>query len=99
VSYPLPGTPFYEKVREQLQAKTHWQESNDLDMLFEGTYDSLFYRAIRDLLHDQVTLDNRSSQLSSNDYERDRQALERRWQLLIVEERRHRNRIEVAVPG
>jgi anaerobic magnesium-protoporphyrin IX monomethyl ester cyclase len=99
VSYPLPGTPFYEKVREQLRAKTHWQESNDLDMMFEGTYDSLFYRAIRDLLHDQVTLDNRSSQLSSNDYERDRRALERRWELLIVEERRHRNRIEVAVPG
>jgi len=99
VSYPLPGTPFYEKVREQLRAKTHWQESNDLDMMFEGTYDSAFYRAIRDLLHDQVTLDNRSSQLSSNDYAHDRRSLERRWELLIVEERRHRNQVEVAVPG
>jgi anaerobic magnesium-protoporphyrin IX monomethyl ester cyclase len=99
VSYPLPGTPFYEKVREQLRAKTHWQESNDLDMMFEGTYDSLFYRAIRDLLHDQVTLDNRSSQLKRNDYERDRRALERRWELLIVDETQHRNQVEVAVPG
>jgi len=99
VSYPLPGTPFYEKVKEQLRAKTHWQESNDLDMMFEGTYDSLFYRAIRDLLHDQVTLEKRSSTLSSNDYELDRRALERRWELLVVAERQHRNRVEVAVPG
>ncbi len=56
VAYPLPGTKFYELVRKQLQAKTHWQESNDLEMMFEGTYSSDFYRAIRDLLHTQVSV-------------------------------------------
>jgi anaerobic magnesium-protoporphyrin IX monomethyl ester cyclase len=55
VSYPLPGTKFYEAVRAQLGEKTHWQESNDLEMMFSGTYRSDFYRAIRNLLHDEVT--------------------------------------------
>jgi len=54
VSYPLPGTKFYEAVRQQLGAKTHWQESSDLEMMFEGTYTSDFYRTVRNLLHDQV---------------------------------------------
>jgi anaerobic magnesium-protoporphyrin IX monomethyl ester cyclase len=54
VSYPLPGTKFYEMVRQQMGAKTHWQESSDLEMMFEGTYTSAFYRAVRNLLHDQV---------------------------------------------
>jgi anaerobic magnesium-protoporphyrin IX monomethyl ester cyclase len=55
VSYPLPGTRFYEQVKQQLRGKTHWQESNDLEMMFEGTYRSDFYRSLRDLLHDEVT--------------------------------------------
>ncbi len=54
VSYPLPGTKFYELVKAQLGRKTHWQESNDLEMMFRGTYTSDFYRAIRNLLHEQV---------------------------------------------
>jgi anaerobic magnesium-protoporphyrin IX monomethyl ester cyclase len=56
VSYPLPGTAFHEQVKAQLGAKTHWQDSNDLAMMFQGTYGSDFYRAVRDLLHDQVKL-------------------------------------------
>jgi len=56
VSYPLPGTKFYEQVKSQLRGKTHWHESNDLEMMFHGTYTSDFYRAIRDLLHDQISL-------------------------------------------
>ena len=54
VSYPLPGTKFYEIVKEQLRRQAHWQESNDLEMMFDGTYTSDFYRAVRDLLHEQV---------------------------------------------
>src|SRR6202020_3119777 len=56
VSYPLPGTKFYDLVKAQLHGKTHWHESNDLEMMFQGTYTSEFYRAVRNLLHDQVTL-------------------------------------------
>jgi anaerobic magnesium-protoporphyrin IX monomethyl ester cyclase len=54
VSYPLPGTRFYDIVKTQLNGKTHWNESNDLEMMFHGTYTSDFYRSIRHLLHDQV---------------------------------------------
>jgi anaerobic magnesium-protoporphyrin IX monomethyl ester cyclase len=55
VSYPLPGTKFYDAVKEQLGQKTHWRESNDLAMMFHGTFTSDFYRAVRNYLHDEVT--------------------------------------------
>jgi len=43
-------------VKAQLVGKTHWQDSADLSMMFRGTYTSEFYRAIRNLIHDQVAL-------------------------------------------
>ncbi len=53
-SYPLPGTVFYERVREQLGAKRNWVASDDLCILFEAAYSTDFYRAIRDALHAEV---------------------------------------------
>jgi len=54
VSYPLPGTRFYERVRAQLGAKTNWDDSGDLAMMFKGGYTSEFYRALHDVLHAEV---------------------------------------------
>jgi anaerobic magnesium-protoporphyrin IX monomethyl ester cyclase len=54
VAYPLPGTRFYEMVREQLGSKQNWDDSDDLAMMFRGTYTTPFYREIRDLLHDEA---------------------------------------------
>ena len=54
VSYPLPGTTFYDLVKEQLGDKRHWHESNDLEMMFAGTFTSEFYRRVRNLLHDEI---------------------------------------------
>ncbi len=54
VSYPLPGTRFYERVREELGAKTNWVDSDDLAMMFKGAYTSEFYHALRDALHAEV---------------------------------------------
>jgi anaerobic magnesium-protoporphyrin IX monomethyl ester cyclase len=51
VAYPLPGTRFYERVRQQLGEKRNWQDTDDLAMLFDGTYRTDFYREVRDLLH------------------------------------------------
>jgi len=82
VSYPLPGTRFYELVKEQLQAKTHWHESNDLEMMFEGTYNTEFYRAVRDLLHEQVTAGSDPIAMRT---------LQRRWDMLIASARQCRN--------
>jgi anaerobic magnesium-protoporphyrin IX monomethyl ester cyclase len=98
VSYPLPGTKFHELVKEQLRGKTHWQESNDLDMMFQGTYTSELYRAVRDLLHDQVTLDQRPGSRDSHEYLQARRLLESRWSELIGHEHRYRSLAAPAAP-
>jgi anaerobic magnesium-protoporphyrin IX monomethyl ester cyclase len=90
VSYPLPGTKFYDLVRAQLRAKTHWQESNDLDMMFQGTYTSDFYRTVRNLLHDQVSLQTARLPLPL-EHERATDAIEKRWQELLRNELKYRS--------
>ena len=35
-------------------------ESNDLEMMFKGTYQSPFYRRLRDVVHQELTLRQRS---------------------------------------
>lgn len=54
VAYPLPGTEFHDRVRAQLGRQRNWKDTGDLAMLFEGTYDSAFYRKVRDVLHGEV---------------------------------------------
>ena len=54
VSYPLPNTLFYERVRSQLGRKTNWADSDDLSVIFKGAYIDEFYRAVRDALHAEV---------------------------------------------
>ncbi len=90
VSYPLPGTKFYDLVKAQLRAKTHWQESNDLDMMFHGTYTSDFYRAVRNLLHDQVSLQTTAAS-GSLDHPGAAKAIDRRWQQLLTDELKYRS--------
>jgi anaerobic magnesium-protoporphyrin IX monomethyl ester cyclase len=54
VSYPLPGTKFYEMVVNQLGAKANWSDSGDLSMMFQGAYSSEFYRALSEALQLEV---------------------------------------------
>ena len=54
VSYPLPGTVFFERVHAQLGAKTNWSDSEDLCLMFQGAYNDSFYRALHDALHAKV---------------------------------------------
>lgn len=51
VSYPLPGTKFYEKVREQLGEKTNWTDSDELALMFENTYPREFYKQLHRYVH------------------------------------------------
>jgi radical SAM superfamily enzyme YgiQ (UPF0313 family) len=51
VSYPLPGTKFYERVRQQLGAKQNWVDSDDLAMLYRATYSPRFYRVLHHVVH------------------------------------------------
>lgn len=51
VSYPLPGTKFYERVKTELDNKTNWQDSEDLAMLYEGPFVTDFYRQLHKVVH------------------------------------------------
>jgi radical SAM superfamily enzyme YgiQ (UPF0313 family) len=51
VSYPLPGTKFYEKVKEQLKTKTNWSDSDDLHLMFSNTYSPEFYKHLHRFVH------------------------------------------------
>lgn len=51
VSYPLPGTRFYEKVRASLGEKHNWVDSQDLDLMFPGSYPPEFYRLLHRVTH------------------------------------------------
>lgn len=51
VSYPLPGTPFYERVAREMGDKANWTDSNDLAMMFRNTYSPAFYRQLHRYVH------------------------------------------------
>jgi len=54
VSYPLPGTVFYQRVQEQLGEKRNWIDSQDLSVMFRAAYTDEFYRSLRNALHYEV---------------------------------------------
>ncbi len=51
VSYPLPGTVFYEKVKTQLQYKSNWTDSDELALMFRNTYAPAFYKQLHRFVH------------------------------------------------
>jgi anaerobic magnesium-protoporphyrin IX monomethyl ester cyclase len=56
VSYPLPGTPFYERVRAQLGERQNWFDSADLAMLYRGPFPTRFYRRLHVAIHKEFRL-------------------------------------------
>ncbi len=56
VSYPLPGTKFFERVRLELGAKQNWVDSDDLAMLYRGPYPQAFYRILHTRIHHEFRL-------------------------------------------
>ncbi|WP_179136731.1 B12-binding domain-containing radical SAM protein [Candidatus Entotheonella palauensis] len=69
VSYPLPGTKFYKMVQNQMGTKVHWEESNDLEMMFQGTYQTPFYRQLHTLIHRDLELRQQLYAQSASDTE------------------------------
>jgi anaerobic magnesium-protoporphyrin IX monomethyl ester cyclase len=53
VSYPLPGTKFYEKVFPEMHEKQNWTDSDDLSLMFKNTYPSPFYKTLQRYLHEK----------------------------------------------
>jgi anaerobic magnesium-protoporphyrin IX monomethyl ester cyclase len=62
VSYPLPGTKFYEKVKDDLKLKANWTDSDDLAMMFQGTFNSNYYKKLHRYVHKEF----RKSQALAN---------------------------------
>jgi radical SAM superfamily enzyme YgiQ (UPF0313 family) len=56
VSYPLPGTKFYERVKLELGEKQNWVDSNDLALLYQGPYPQEFYRVLHGRVHHEFRL-------------------------------------------
>lgn len=51
VSYPLPGTKFYDQVRAEMVDQQNWRESADLAMMYRGEYGTKFYRELSRYVH------------------------------------------------
>lgn len=51
VSYPLPGTGFYEKVKEQLTQKANWTDSDELLLMYKGTFTPAYYKSLHRYIH------------------------------------------------
>jgi len=51
VSYPLPGTVFYEKVKADLKEKANWTDSDELMIMFRNKYSPGFYKQLHRYVH------------------------------------------------
>lgn len=51
VSYPLPGTKFFEIVKTQLVSKQNWTDSDDLDLMYDGTFSKSYYKKLHRYVH------------------------------------------------
>lgn len=51
VSYPLPGTKFYETVKNDLKYKSNWDDSDDLALMFRNNFSSEYYKTLHRFVH------------------------------------------------
>jgi len=51
VSYPLPGTVFYQKVKAAMRNKTNWTDSDEMALMFSNTYPPAFYKQLHKYVH------------------------------------------------
>lgn len=51
VSYPLPGTKFHDMVADQLEVKSNWTDSDELLLMYKGTFSPEFYKDFHRYLH------------------------------------------------
>jgi anaerobic magnesium-protoporphyrin IX monomethyl ester cyclase len=51
VSYPLPGTKFYSNVMSQMKSKHNWEKSDDFEMMFQGAFNTEYYRSLHKKIH------------------------------------------------
>ena len=57
VSYPIKGTPYFEKIKPRLVSIRPWSESTDRDFSIAGRHSRAFYRAADELLRNETASD------------------------------------------
>ncbi len=65
VSYPLPGTKFYENVKSQLGAKQNWSDSDELAMMFQNKYPTGYYKILHRYIHARYRMKRNFLQLAN----------------------------------
>lgn len=65
VSYPLPGTKFYDNVKDQLTLKQNWSDSDDLSMMYSGTYPPEFYKILHRYVHNRYGIQRGRAAMTS----------------------------------
>lgn len=98
VSYPLPGTRFFERVRAQLGNKTNWSDSEDLSMMFQGAYTDKFYHALHDALHAQVDSQNGVGLSDKNSQKSAASKAQDLWNRVVALEKTCRNSSPTILP-
>jgi radical SAM superfamily enzyme YgiQ (UPF0313 family) len=51
VTYPLPGTRFYDSVKNSMKAKLNWDDSDELSLLFKSSFTPDYYKKLHRYLH------------------------------------------------
>jgi anaerobic magnesium-protoporphyrin IX monomethyl ester cyclase len=51
VSYPLPGTGFYERVKTDLKKKTNWTDSDEMALMFTNNFPASYYKQLHSYVH------------------------------------------------
>jgi len=54
VSYPIKGTPYYERVSQRLVAISGWDQSTDRDLRIRGRHSRRFYQHADELLRNEI---------------------------------------------
>ncbi len=63
VSYPLPGTKFYENVKGMLKEKQNWSDSDDLLMMYKGTFNAAYYKKLHRYIHNRYRIQRGINQI------------------------------------
>ncbi len=68
VSYPLPGTKFYENVKNQLKEKQNWTDSDDLAMMYHATFSPAYYKILHRYVHSRYRIKRGWEQLKKRKF-------------------------------
>jgi anaerobic magnesium-protoporphyrin IX monomethyl ester cyclase len=65
ISYPLPGTVFHQQVKDQLKEKANWTDSDDLALMYEGSFSPNYYRRLHRHVHRRFRKKQRVNKIRS----------------------------------